>query len=455
MSVKRNKGTYASMENIFVPVDDQALVNGVSFLPTGNALPIANQQLAVINEWKTKTLTAAEATAANSLFVVMGTPNSANIARVNDFNIGHKANLTSGVLRKGKVTRVVGSKPSVGKLQIHAISGFTAMVEEVDYSVTVDVQSHKRDKAYDGRKHDQEITVASFAPTGTVNTTDYVLQRWITKANPSTLLFEGYRPFVMMGVDSTGGAVGTTLGTVKEGDAIPFMVDNLGQTISYTVDKPFVAAVNSAIADNAAVANWKVFLVDEAVAGTAANVDTLLTIGLDEPEYIVVDEWVVSKARVQSFTTAPATTNVFLSRAEEASGTAKAWYLEWKDRAANFIHNLQHYGTNYEIKVTDSNVIPNYINQAEPFYYAFTVEYENNEETITIDHKSYGKVIILMAADFVDEAADASVGYDFTVRDTATQASLNAILGAFLTASNNVRTIDFEGESLLATPFGA
>lgn len=501
--MRTNKTVHIPKEKILVLTGDQALATG-ALNTTGNTVNLQNQQGGVLSVDQHSATTSANnfITAGNTALqvkkvkVLQGTPNSQALNNVNPFGTGHKAYLQSGILDAKKILSVSAAKPKLGVYDMQYMSSFTAPTVNIDYTLGLTLESHKRDAEFTLNKRDR-MNVATHAVTGSpTSPTDELLQNWAADLNVNSVWVKGVRPFIVFGINpspatvtagsfvvgqtytiltvgttdftligasantvgvtftATGvgagngtATVGTRINSITATKSIPFITHD-GATYNFQSSITFVNSLTTAIAGGLS-ATAGIQVLNKTTAGAAANVTALLVVGLDEQEAVVFDDWTVRKVRVFADTSL-ANTSVDVAKAVEESGTGKQWYQRWKQIAAFD-------GTTYNVLSHPYHLslenLPSYIDQTK-LYTATIIEFEGNEETITVDPTYSHQLVILLEATVTNSTAAAGTAYTIATSDTTTVAALNASLGAWLqSASNEFSNIEYKREATIAAPF--
>lgn len=451
-----NRTSQAAQEIIMVGSGDQNLVVTGVYKTSGNTVNLASGQFGVLSADRSGTIAPdaylAASTTANdvsAIKVVCGTPNSTNLKNVSAFGVNAPAALKTPVIHADQIVSVVTKKPVLPAYQAIVDHTFTAPTAEVVYESVLTLQSMKRDISFSWFKRDQTVNAAVSVPTGTVAPTDYLLQNLVEKLNLESQYVTGSKPFVVLGLDY-GGSGGTDLGTIAPGDTINFLTYN-GVTYSITADATLVNTFRKAIATDASLATAEIVTVDTTGAGAAETVDRIMTIGLNEADAIVFDEFMQEKVRAEVAIDLAHTRQV-VSTLEEDSSSAKFWNVHWRKNAAFNAHSMLPVGHTYDLKVTDQY---NPISQTPTdVYTATTITYYSKEDTLTKSNRQPNKLTILLPGEYSAPSAAANAANVGQTADSGTVTSIDAVLGFWLdSASDLYGRIQFLQDASNANPF--
>lgn len=501
--MRTNKSVHIPQDVILVSSGDQALATG-AFNTTGNSVNLANLQLGVLSEDQHSATKAPNnyLTAGNTsvqvhqISVVQGTPNSANLSNVSPFKVNDPAFHKSAIINAKNVLSVTTTLPEVGEFDMQLMSGFTAPTVNIDYTLGVTLESHKRDLEWTLNKRDR-TAVATHTVTGTpTSPTDELLQNWAVDLNILGVNGGGVKPFIVFGIKNapatvTAGSfvvgevytiltvgttdytligasantigvtftatgvgagsgtatVGTRINSITATKSIPFMTHS-NTTYSFTSSTTFVNSLTQAISAGL-TATAGIQVLDKSTAGTAASIDQLLIVGLDEREAAIFDDWDVKKVRVFS-DTALANTTTDVAKAKEGTGNGKNWKKIWQDRAAFRGITYARIGHPYAVSI---DKLPTPIDE-NTLYTATIIEFEKNVEQLTDSFTVPHRLVILLPATVTNATAAAGTAYTIATTPSTTVTQLNASLGAWLSsASDNFSNIDYREGATKAAPF--
>lgn len=460
MKKRNNSFVSTPMDVILVGSGNQNLKLADNLLTGGgNAVNIANGQLGVVNLdeydqggfglWDFLDGGGDVHSEVKKIKIIQGTANSTQLTNVNPFGVNAPAFYQSGVLRWGKVNRLVTTKPALREYDIQCLTGFTAPTEAVVYTLTTTVQSHKRDIAYTPQKRDQ-VVVTGVVPVGTTNDLEYLLDTLGGKANLQSLFTIGTKPFVIFGVDYDGGGGGTTIGGMANGDSVNFQTYG-GITYAVTMTTSMIKSFYDAVQIDANLSTATIEVLNLDSPGANGNIDCLLVMSYEEPDAFAFDDSKTKCSRVTASIDLTLTCQLHYNFATEGEGYGSVWKLKWHDRNAAFIHALHRVGHDYDIT---NEKLPCAIDE-DTFYTSTIIEFWGEENLLTQDEYSPHTVTILLAAAISDDTLDVDNGpYVWATTQTNTVTDLNNVFENFFTDNaSDIGGVDFEGEATPAAPF--
>lgn len=477
MSKRTNK---LSIPVIVNATGDQALATGTLATAT-SALGVANGQIGVLS-WDfngTKplgTFIAAtdDASEVSAIKIICGTPASANTQLADRWEVGDKAYLESGVIRRDKIRSVSCLKARFPMWGGFAATNFSAPSDDVEYKAYTRLLSVRNDRDY-GNNDQVLATVVparDYTALGTVSPKDYVLKYIVNDLNAQSRLLKGNRNVIAFGVKIAGGT-GTVIGTIVKGTSIPFTTVN-GTTYSVTADEALIRALAHLTNANAALVGTSTILnVDMSTAGAAADCDAIIVLGLPELTAAYYDniEQVQTSAEI-SFgggfqTTDAVKPTVSKMWADEGTGQGSKWKIASFDRYLLTVHTKQNL-PNGEWFATGKD----YIDETK-LYTSLTIEYSDTENALNTDIESPKNVTMLFPCEkdstFVLNVNNVvtrlaagnspilmltSNGAGTGTASANTKAGINNILGQWLAyAGANYGGFDVIGEAVVGGPY--
>lgn len=399
MSKRTNKLSIPVIMNV---TGDQALATG-TLVGSGSALNVLNGQLGVLS-WDytgTKPLgtfiaSTDDATEVRAIKLITGTPASTNTQLADVWEVGDKGYLESGVIRADKIRSVSIRKARYGRYGGFLATGFDAPSDDVEYKAYVRLLSVRNDRTF-GRNDDVLSVVVparDFTALGTVSPKDYVLKNVVTEINGYSKLIRGSREVVAFGVKIAGGT-GTTIGTIAPGTNVPFQTIN-GTTYSITADEAFVTALAKLNADSATLTGTSSIVnVNVATAGTVADVDAIIVLGLPAKRAAYYDN--IEQTQTNAEVTfgggfadvdspKPTITKMW---AEESINTGVKLRIQSRDRYLLTVHTKQnHPHGEWFAEGKD------YINESK-LYTTLSIDYYDTENPLTTEVTSPKNVTLL------------------------------------------------------------
>lgn len=461
--VRFNRTNSAPQEIIMVASGNQALATGT--LLNGSAVRPVDGQFMVLSADPTgSTLPNTAITAGQTALqvkqikVIQGTSNSQNLANVSPFNLNAPAYWQSQVIEPDKIDSVTTVLPELATYGMKFHSAFTAPSTATDYVMSVVLESPTRDIEYAAQRRDINrfsVTMPATAPT---NPTDYLLQTMATKANLQSIQYNpSGKPFIVFGI-ATGGTPGVVIDDITATTSIPWMTYG-GTTYNFMSSQTFVQSLASAVTSGVLAGTESIVNLNSVAAGTAATVDALLVVGLDEITAVVFDDETRNKVRVTSGFNIDNTTEI-ASAPKELIGGGKSWNKQWKERMGLGIYWEAYLAHPYQGSV-DSLTSP--VSESA-LYTSVSIEYRKHEllgvsnDVVVTPHK----LTFLLPATVTnptDDVATVAAGYTVATTASTTVTQLNAALGAWLSsASTNFSNIQQQknagaAAATLAAPF--
>ena len=455
-----NRMVYTPMVDLFVADNNSALRTTSTLVGTGTALNLSDGQLGVVSRDVSSAVangayvdaTNSDPASVDTIQVVRGTPNSANLANVSAFNVNDKAFLGSNQLRATNLVSVTGRKFFPGQRQIAFYTGVSTPTAGESYVMGVTLENDKRDLEFGLMKRDQVVATVNIPEVLPTNGVDFALQVLADKLNEQSLSVKGNRPFIVLGVKVSGGS-GTAISGLSLNDSVDFITRGT-TTYSFNVDMKLFQSLSGLVGTGDALENATIEVINADNAGGASTVDGLIVVGLDEPFAFAFDETHNVTTRVSMFSDLIETTNEVLVGAVDAKGSGRAWKKVWETRVMPYIYSLQNKNMgHYPI----FEKIPSYINE-DGLYNANIVEYFDTEVTLTTEKLTPKKLIILTPVTLeLADSGDTTVAggaYEVTGAVDTMLTSLNATLGKWIRLSGeDFSNVQFLEDSSSTTPF--
>jgi hypothetical protein len=453
---KRSNKVQSFMEDILVATGNQALTTGDgsrNLASTGNAANIASGQLGVLSadptgsETTGKFITAGRtALQVKAVKVLQGTPKSSDLRSVSVFGDGDPAMVQSDVIEADKVISVTTTKFNPGTRQMQLLTGFSTPEANTAYKAGVTIQSAKNDIEYSQHKRNT-VTTSYVTPLSAVNMLDAYLQNVGIGLNLQSVYGKGVNPFIVLGVNLTGGTGAADIGSLTAGTSVPFFT-HAGVTYSYTLTTTDINSLTAAIGDTAALSTAEFRTLGAVTPGSAATVDALLVLSLDDPFARAFDDSTTIRTRVEFYGDLLRSTDKLVSKPQETVNGGRGWKIRYDRRAA-----LQ--GMTQQYKDLGNFIIKpaSYVVEEQP-YTATMIEYYGVNQNMQVDQRVLKQAVILLPCAISNPNATAATGYTIATTATTTVTELNASLGAWLaSASDNFSNVQYTGEATKAAPF--
>lgn len=434
MSKKRNNRL--PMVDILMANGGAAMAKAGTLVGSGNALGITEGQLGVMSADFHGTLgygsflTGGEtASDIRAIKVIQGTSASADITTADLWEVGEKAYRESGVIAKDQVRSVTEFVPKPAEYGATALTDIAAPADLTDYGMLLNFWSRRLRKEYgaNGARESFNFTTPDYTTLGTVDPTDHLLQNIAAKMNTASNQFNGdsgkqtgRMPFVVFAVNNGGGA-GTAITSIVAGDTVDVMTVD-GKTTSYTFTYGAVAALaglikateDNADATDLALLTATIEEIDLSTAGSAANVDALIVLALEDPIQLGVDTETTKLVRIDvnpkagfrvagGFVASDVMPN-------EAKNLGRNWSIENRERAQRDVHNLW---TNTDYAALNMSEGANNVVGNVP-YAGVSIDYYDYEDTLTITQDEPKQLVVLFEAafDLADDVATVNGLYD-------------------------------------------
>lgn len=457
---RTSRSTVAPQDVILVSSGNTALASG-ALVTSGNSVNLTDGKFGLLSTDFSSTTIAANnfvtagvtALQVKRVKFLRGTPNSTNLLNASPFALNDKGYIATPDIVPERIRSVSTTLPEIASYEMQLLSAFTAPVVGTDYTLNLVLESITRDIQFAPQKRDWRTYTVTTPATAPTNPTDWLLQNLAVKANQESIYRNGAgRPFIVFGIASDG-TPGVVLNTIAAGTSIPFMTD-AGSTWTYTADIPFVKSIQNGIANGTIAGTESIVNLLSVAAGSAATVDNLLFVGLDEVPAAIYDEETRNKVRINAGIENATYTTEAVSPAKDWVGTGKQWKLEWKRRMGP---RTGYFNEWYANPLSGGmEITPSYItNTVGQLYTSTLIEYDNAErqttnETFITPHK----LTILLPAAISNPTANAGTPYVVATTESTTLTTLNSIFGAWLNSANtNFSNIEYNQSATAAAPF--
>ena len=458
------------LEYIMVPSGDQALAAG-SLSTTSTAVNLQNGQLGVMVATHDAAvsglnygdfLTAGQTTAdVDAIKLVLGNAQSQDTTQADGWTI--KPPFYEGPTIYAD--RVRSFSATISKTSTYAAEMYTGLAtpaDETAYNMYVELRSVRRDRDY-GSSLDvlsPNYTTPDYTTLGTVSPVDDLLTNLIQRTNSMSSLIattpahraKGNRPVIAFGINVAGGA-GQALGTITCGTVINVQTTTYrGTTLTstFTADVDFVQTVADWIAEGTVTAATTIEDVVVANAGTAATIDGMIVMGLNEGPSVVYDDIYATKTdvRLELSTFDPNDyTKSRVSDAFDGYGSGRQWRIRYDERAHGLRYNEQLAGHTDHFLQIDREI------DETKDYNAFILDVFDYDVSLTKDQQSQKRIVILMEATSTCNTAGAATPVTIANAQPATVTSLNAILTPWLvSAKNHNSNFNVNGDTGVALP---
>ena len=444
-----NRSLQPKSETIIVASANSALAtSGVLVPATGNALNLADGQIAVVSDSRGANVPKGTFLDAGDLVadapvvrIVQGTPNSSDLRKVGNFSqTGHKAFVESAPIDGKNTLSFTGKIAALPSFNTHVIgdaaanAGAITVLDEQVYELNVGFVGTRHDKYFSSTGKDSarvSFETPDYSVLAPTNSLDHLVQNLCFNGNLYSSAMNmgshktfGNKPFVMFAVSSTA-VSGVALSAITAGTttSVPFMTHS-GVTYNFEFGEAEQAAIADVVANSVLATTATIVPINRSTAGSALNADVILVMALDVEEALVDDR--VKEVKValeigyaEGFNAA---TNINLNKQEpslayEGIGSGRNWLLQYRELAGNQVWSQQvRPHMNFMIEP------PVYIDPTLD-YSAFILEhYEDFRATNEFTDRRFHRTIILIPA-------DASAG---TTSNATLLTSLNAILSPWL-----------------------
>lgn len=400
------------MEAILVVTGDQVVVSG-NFATATTALNLRSGQLGVLSMDPNSAVrtygqylqAGDDSTEVQAIKLVQGTPNSSQTQLADPWEVGDKAYVESGIIRRGNIRSVMIKQGRFASLGAQAVTTFPTIVNKGNYNAFLTLDSVRYAKEYGVTNSNSlyaSAPITDYTAAGTVDKLDHVLQYLITNFNTQSRLVTtntrwGNKNFVVFGVKVAGGS-GQAIGTITPTTSITFQtVNGVNQVMTSSVE--LCQALARLVQDSALTNASTIEVVDITTAGAAAKVDALIVVGVphnlaayyDNVEQQMVKPDINLGGAFIENVVAPTVTT---AHAQEGTGHSRKWDLYNRNRAQLNVHTKQNQPKDDWFSEGKS-----YIDLAKEFYTSYIIEYYDTENTLTFQIQSPKKAILLFRSE--------------------------------------------------------
>ena len=453
--MKRNNKYLFPQKRILVSKGNQTLATGTFPSATYNQVGVNDGQLMVINSKSNAALTAGQGiTDAPEVKVLQGTPNSANLSKVDPYGFTFPAVYESTVLKGGRVTMVTTTKPEVGRYEVEKWVINDTPVVATNYQAHLVLQSAEYDRLYDKTRRHTLVASVRTPDTALADMKDYLYRNVGVELLLNSIWASGIgHPFVLFGVGAGAPGDETTISTIADGTVIKVGEKDDGTAINYVANKDFVQTLQDLVDAGELATTDKIIPIKRSGAGTgdAYALTKVYVVGLDDPDYAVFDNTIQRKVRVE-FGASIQSTVTEVSAAKEWVGLGRHWDLIWKQEVGTRLYFNNIYG-NYDEVAVDK--LPSPVDP-DQLYTSTIIEWVDEDVRTSSSNLITHQLVILLPAQ-IDNPTDA-VGaltppYTVSTVDSATVTDLNNVLGAWIESSHAVSPVTFAGDATATTQF--
>ena len=456
---KRNERSALPMTVVLTSSGNQSLVASGALGASANTLNIADGQLGVLSEDPAGTIAqsnfiSAGTTAANvrSIRVIRGTPMSSNLAGVDPFGIQDPAYVKSAVIDADSILTITTRTPEIGTYSANYFTSFGTPTAGDDYTLQIELESVNREIYYAPQRRENVVVNVTAQNPAPAQPADYVLQNLALRANQQSIWYTpSGKPFVVLGINTSGNP-GTVINNINEGTSIPFMTLN-GTTYNLTASLDLVNTLIGMRAANTIAGTESIVNLGSVTPGTAATVDALLVIGLDDETALIFDEETRNKVQIDAGVSL-ANTRTFASRGKDWVGTGRQWRQYWKRYHAQQYGLTNYVGHPYE---GDLDTVKSYIDNSDSTLYTSTTVLFRKRETAetTFEQRIEHQLVILVPAQIDNRSTTVDGHFNgapatplgTSTADAATVTSLNSILGAWLDSALTYSQFEYRGQA--------
>lgn len=305
------------------------------------------------------------------------------------------------------------------------------------------------------------VTVSGGGGTGATATATVV--NGVVTAVTVTAAGSGYTtdPTITFSAPNEGAVtLGATTSSTAAVNFSRYVSEGSNYDASFASDRTFVHTLNKAITTTAGLANARIVNAGAITPGAVATADGILIFALrhtPEPAFDNIPQLSV-RAQVgfglssNQTATQPTFTQTYVAKASEGVNTARQVVLDYKNRAALNVFNLQNHVVDGEYFIE----APSYVSESVEGYTVSVITFVDEVRTLNGEGHHNKQLVICLEGRVTSgsSGANASTGYTFETVPSTLVTSLNAKLGAWLaSASNAFFPIKYLGEATSSTPF--
>jgi len=469
---KRQMETFLAAYGSQSAVPSGALVNATTALnlPDGNIAAISTDLYSTVRANGVFLVAGDTATQVRKIQILQGTPKSAAIHTVDGWHAGHRAYVASQEIERSTIQSFSFTRPNVGTRNTVYVTGFARPEDEKAYGLRTAIRGTRQFRDYGTNENSVYTSYVTPDYTALGYTDAQATSALIHNLFYKTDLFSkqygiglnqhGNKDFVVLGLDTTGTAAGVAIGSVVNGTAIDFLVQN-GTTYTLVADYALVQTFGQAIANGVPTTATIVPLDPTVDHSTADPLDAVLFMGLDENRAIAFSDITNVRTTVlvelaDSFRDSLQlpTTITQTSRAKEAVNTGFNLWVQYRNSAEFGIFNAQNqpHG-DFFVQA------PIYFTNTEAaLYNVYIIDFQNTETTLTTSEPDPQKTVIVLPARITNGTADAdtigATGYTYSATNTALPPLLEGTIGDWLQSSVTYNSHIFTGAATATTYFG-
>lgn len=382
-----------------------------------------------------------------SIYVIQGTPASANLALAGRFGFGDPEIVKSDSIVGDRIRSVSTTYPNVGSQNAVTVTSVATPTSNTNYATSV-VMRGSRQHTYYGQVLDDRQYASFVTPDYTAlgysatQAKSHMLHNVAGKLAMFSKLWSnspgrqrGRKNFIVFGVNLAGTSTGQALGTIANGTSFTWATVN-GTTLTYTADFAFVQTISAIIGNTALTATSEIVPLNTANPIAAANIiDSFMVVALDETLPIAFTDIPTIRERIifgveGGFRAAlPTIEEGSLSR--EPYNVGRLLWMRWRANAA--IQNSQQNQPHGDF----FPIVPLYFtNEYSALYTVTEVRYFDDLEPMN-SHQIFEKsVVMLFPAEIDNPTANATTlaggDYTYITTNNALITDADAILGAWL-----------------------
>lgn len=399
-----------------LPMEAILVVKGDQVVPTGNfttattALNLADGMLGILSMDPNSAVrtygeylrTGDDSTEVQAIKLVQGTPVSNATQNADPWEVGDKAYVESGIIRRRNIRSVMVKKARFATLGAQAATNFPTPVNDGEYNAFLKLNSVRYRKEY-GITNDNSlyasVPAVNFTTASIAQPLDYVLQHLAVDFNSQSKMVttgtrKGNKSFVVLGIKAGGGS-GQALGTITPTTNISFQsVNGVTQVLPSSVE--LCQALAQLVQDSSTLTNTSTIeVLNASTSGAAATVDALIVVGLPHSLAAYYDgveqEMVTPSLNLGGdFISTATDPTIVVCSAQEGTGHSRKWDLKNRWRNQLNVHTKQ-------VQPQDDwfSEGKSYIDLSKEFYTSYIIEHFDTESTLTLEINDPKRVTLL------------------------------------------------------------
>ena len=397
-----------------------------------------------------------------SIYVVQGTPASANLALAGHFGFGDQPVVKSDSIIGDRIRSVSTTFPNYGSFNAISITSVATPTSNTNYAASV-VMRGSRQHTYYGQVLDDRQYASFVTPDYTAlgytatQSRSHMLHNVAGKLATFSKLWSnapgrqrGRKNFIVFGINLAGTSTGQALGTINNGLSFTWATVN-GTSLTFTADYAFVQTVSALIANTALTTTSEIVPLNTAFPIAAANIiDGFIVCALDETLPIAFTDIPTMRERVicglEGGFRAALPTIEEGSDSREPLNVGRLLWMRWRANAA--IQNSQQNQPHGDFFPT----VPLYFtNEYSALYTVTEIKYFDDLEPMN-SHQIFEKsVVMLFPAAATNPTATAgtlaggAVDYTYDTTNNTLIADTNTILGDWLQSAYNYSNFTLHG----------